>query len=160
LGWTVGGYTIGKSTVSGGPYTYSSVGNITSTTMSGLTNSTPYYFVFRTEDFFGNYIATSSEVSATPLGGTGGSNGGGSNTGGGGGGPLINYVPPLTKPAGECKEASDLNCDQYIDIVDFSIMYYWFDKDNPPTRVDLNKDGKVDIYDFSIMAYYWHEKPR
>jgi hypothetical protein len=156
LGWTVGGYTIGKSLTAGGPYTYSSVGNMLSTTMGSLTNGTPYYFVVRTEDFFGNYIATSSEVTSTPLGST--------TTipptgGGGGGGSPISYIPPLNKPLPECKEFADLNCDGYVDIVDFSIMYYWFDKSNPPQRVDLSKDGKVDIYDFSIMAYYWHEKP-
>ncbi len=156
LGWTVGGYTIGKSLTAGGPYTYSSVGNVLSTTMGSLTNGTPYYFVVRTEDFFGNYIATSSEITATPLGSTTTTP---PSSSGGGGGPPISYIPPLTKPLLECKEMADLNCDGYVDIVDFSIMYYWFDKRDPPLRVDLSRDGKVDIYDFSIMAYYWHEKP-
>ena len=68
LGWNVSGYNIGKSTSSGGPYAFSaSLGNVTSSTRTGLTNGTTYYFVVRAEDFFGNPIATSSEVSSTPV---------------------------------------------------------------------------------------------
>ncbi|MBI2640355.1 MAG: hypothetical protein HYW91_00500 [Candidatus Sungbacteria bacterium] len=70
LGWTVGGYTLGKSAISGGPYTYISVGNTTvsatSSLANGLTNGTTYYFIVGVEDIFGNIIATSSEVSVTP----------------------------------------------------------------------------------------------
>lgn len=87
VGWTVSGYDVGQSTTSGGPYSYSSVGNVTSSTRTGLTNSTPYYFVVIPTDAFGNRIATSTEVSATPAApasSSGGSSGGG---GGGGGSP-------------------------------------------------------------------------
>lgn len=79
LGWTVGGYNVGQTTASGGPYNYTGLGNVTATTRSGLSNGTPYYFVVRVEDALGNTIATSTEVSATPAAsGGGGSNGGGS----------------------------------------------------------------------------------
>ncbi|MFH0852117.1 MAG: dockerin type I domain-containing protein [bacterium] len=67
LGWTVSGYDVGQSTVSGGPYTYTDVGNVWASTRSGLTNGTPYYFVVRAQDAFGNAISTSSQVSATPV---------------------------------------------------------------------------------------------
>lgn len=68
LGWTASGYNLGYSTVSGGPYTFgTSLGNVLSTIKSGLANGTPYYFVLRVEDAFGNIIATSSEVSSTPV---------------------------------------------------------------------------------------------
>jgi hypothetical protein len=89
LGWTVSGYDVGQSTVSGGPYTYTPLGNVTSSTRSGLTNGIAYYFVIRPQDAFGNAIATSSQVSATPTapsppppapppsGGGGGGGGGG-----------------------------------------------------------------------------------
>lgn len=66
LGWTVSNYNVGRSTTSGGPYTYSSVGSTTSATVSSLTNGTTYFFVVRPEDAFGNSIATSTQVSATP----------------------------------------------------------------------------------------------
>lgn len=49
----------------------------------------------------------------------------------------------------------DLNGDGRINLVDFSIMAYWYKRPNPPATVDLNGDGKVDLVDFSIMAYYW-----
>ncbi len=78
LGWTVSGYEIGQSTVSGGPYTFTSVGNVLGVVRSGLSNGTTYYFVVRTLDAFGTVIATSSQVSAMPVGS--------SSPGGGGGG--------------------------------------------------------------------------
>ncbi len=77
LGWTVGGYNVGQATVSGGPYSYASLGNVTSATRSSLTNGTPYYFVVRVEDALGYTIATSTEVSATPVASGGGAGGGG-----------------------------------------------------------------------------------
>lgn len=82
-GWTSSGYDVGQSTASGGPYTYASVGNVTSYTANGLSVGTPYYFVIVVKDIFGNAIATSTEVSATPTApsstppSTGGNGGGG-----------------------------------------------------------------------------------
>ena len=68
LGWTVSGYNVGQATVSGGPYTFtSSLGNVLSSTRTGLTNGTTYYFIIRAEDAFVNSIATSTEVSAIPV---------------------------------------------------------------------------------------------
>ncbi len=67
LGWTVGGYNIGVSTVSGGPYTFTSVGNVTTKTVTSLANGTTYYFVVQALDALGNVIVTSGEVSATPV---------------------------------------------------------------------------------------------
>lgn len=152
LGWTVSSYTTGYATVSGGPYTYTNVGSTLSATQGGLTNGTLYYFVVVSNDFFGNALATSSEVFATP---TGSGSGGSGGSGGGGG---IIYIPSLNEEVKECKEIADLNCDGYVDIVDFSIMIYWFDKTPVPKRVDLKPDNKIDIHDFSVMAYYWHER--
>lgn len=50
---------------------------------------------------------------------------------------------------------SDLNNDNEINLVDFSIIAYWYKRPLPPKSVDLNTDGKIDLADFSIMAYYW-----
>src|SRR3989344_138637 len=69
LGWTVSSYTVGQSTASGGPYTYTSVGNVLTSTRSSLTNGTLYYFVILAQDAFNNYVATSTEVSNTPVAG-------------------------------------------------------------------------------------------
>ncbi len=67
LGWTATSYTIGQSTVSGGPYLYVSAGGLTNSVRTGLSNGTTYFFVIRVQDIFGNYIATSSQVSSTPV---------------------------------------------------------------------------------------------
>lgn len=84
LGWTVGGYNVGQATVAGGPYSYTSLGNVTSATRSSLTNGTPYYFVIRAEDALSYTIATSTEVTATPASPPAGGAGGGGGGGGGG----------------------------------------------------------------------------
>lgn len=89
VGWTVGGYSYGQATISGGPYSYTSVGNVLSTTATGLTNGTTYYFVIRVKDSLGNFIATSSQTSATPAAPSTSPVSSPSGGGGGGGG----YVP-------------------------------------------------------------------
>ncbi len=60
-----------------------------------------------------------------------------------------------TEPPGECSTKGDINKDCKVDLVDFSIVAFWFKKANPPVRVDLNNDKKVDLVDLSIMAFYW-----
>ncbi len=49
----------------------------------------------------------------------------------------------------------DINNEGRINLIDFSIVAYWYQRPNPPAKVDLNGDGKVNLIDFSIMAYYW-----
>ncbi len=49
----------------------------------------------------------------------------------------------------------DCNADQIINIVDFSILAFWYSKDNPPRCVDTNYDGIINLVDFSILAFYW-----
>jgi len=49
----------------------------------------------------------------------------------------------------------NLNNDDRIDLVDFSVMAYWYNRPSPPDNIDLNSDNKIDLVDFSIMAYYW-----
>ncbi len=67
VGWSVSGYSVGKSTTTGGPYTYTNVGNnVLSSSQTGLTNGTTYYFVVRVLDGIGNSIATSTQAWATP----------------------------------------------------------------------------------------------
>ena len=161
LGWSISGYEIGRATVSGGPYTYSSVGNVLTSTQSGLSNGTAYYFVIVVDDAYSNRIATSTQVSATPAAGA-------ASLSTPGGGPIpgvvkpsilppIIILPPVTTESPETCDGvvADINCDGRVNIIDFSIIYHWFDKKNVPKRVDLNSDQKVDIFDFSIMAFYW-----
>lgn len=51
--------------------------------------------------------------------------------------------------------SGDLNNDGRINLVDFSIIAYWYKRPSPPASIDFNSDGKIDLVDFSIMAYYW-----
>ncbi|MFH1246675.1 MAG: dockerin type I repeat-containing protein [Candidatus Liptonbacteria bacterium] len=84
-----------------------------------------------------------------------------SSGGGGGigvGGNIVTYpiTLPTSMPASEGKYSiADVSRDGRVDIVDFSILGYWYKRSSPPAKVDLNKDGKINLIDFSIMAYYW-----
>jgi len=49
--------------------------------------------------------------------------------------------------------SADLNRDGKVNLIDFSILLYWWGKEN--SFVDLNQDGLVNLPDFSIMLYYW-----
>jgi len=48
---------------------------------------------------------------------------------------------------------SDINKDGKVNLVDFSIMMFYWGSTNP--TADINKDGKVNLVDFSIMMYCW-----
>jgi len=54
-----------------------------------------------------------------------------------------------------CSKRGDLNNDCRVNLVDFSIMAYWYKKKNPPIKIDLNSDQKISLADFSILAYNW-----
>ncbi len=69
---------------------------------------------------------------------------------------ILNF--PIGVPFGiadECDIPADLSDDCRVNLVDFSILAYWYKRDAVPESVDLNNDQKVDMSDFSIMAYYW-----
>ena len=51
-----------------------------------------------------------------------------------------------------CKR-SDLNCDGYVNLTDFSILLYWWGSNNE--TADTNDDGIVGLIDFSIMMFDW-----
>ena len=54
-----------------------------------------------------------------------------------------------------CRGA-DLNFDNRVNIVDFSILlYFWGQRKPANICADINQDGIVDIVDFSIMMYWW-----
>ncbi len=49
----------------------------------------------------------------------------------------------------------DYNLDMKVDLVDFSILAFWYGKESPPPSVDTNRDGTIDLVDFSILAFWW-----
>lgn len=54
-------------------------------------------------------------------------------------------------------QSSDLNRDGSVNLIDFSILLFWWNTDggtsNPPA--DINQDGNVSLTDFSIMIFNW-----
>lgn len=59
--------------------------------------------------------------------------------------------------AANVPRTSDLNRDGKVNLIDFSILLYWWNTNggnsNPPA--DINADGKVSLTDFSIMIFNW-----
>ncbi|MDD5528365.1 MAG: dockerin type I domain-containing protein [Patescibacteria group bacterium] len=53
---------------------------------------------------------------------------------------------------GPCSR-SDINQDGKINLVDFSIMMYYWGTNN--ATADINQDGKINLVDFSILMYCW-----
>ncbi|MFA6512224.1 MAG: dockerin type I repeat-containing protein [Patescibacteria group bacterium] len=54
------------------------------------------------------------------------------------------------------KTRGDLNCDGSVNLVDFSILLFYWQQTHPANeRADINDDGIVNIVDFSIMLFYW-----
>jgi hypothetical protein len=154
LGWTASSYMVGQSTVSGGPYSYTSLGNVLSSTRTSLANGTPYYFVVIVKDIFGSPIGTSTQVTATPTAGSTGNPGGGD-----GGGTTYTFDQILgtnvycsVEGDGE-HVGADLNRDGRVNLVDLSILLYHLGKFD--RRYDCNSDDKVDFIDISIMFYHW-----
>jgi hypothetical protein len=55
--------------------------------------------------------------------------------------------------------SADLNFNGSVDIVDFSILLYFWKQTEPSNRcADINQDGVVDLIDFSIMMYEWTQR--
>lgn len=49
----------------------------------------------------------------------------------------------------------DLNDDGRVNLLDFSIMAFWYKRLGFSVRVDLNSDGRINLTDLSILAYCW-----
>lgn len=56
-------------------------------------------------------------------------------------------------PKREAYPGADLNKDGRVNLIDFSILLYWWHRSNE--YADQNGDGTVNLIDFSIMLYYW-----
>lgn len=49
----------------------------------------------------------------------------------------------------------DLNNDSRVNLLDFSIMAFWYKRLGFPAKVDLNSDKRINLTDLSILAYCW-----
>lgn len=82
----------------------------------------------------------------------------------------ITGVPPLTSQSsfslaiqlfvgvdGKVTTPSDLNRDGKINLIDFSILIFWWGTNggNSDPAADINGNGKVGIEDFSILLFNW-----
>ncbi|KKQ94647.1 MAG: hypothetical protein UT18_C0009G0058 [candidate division CPR2 bacterium GW2011_GWC2_39_10] len=61
-------------------------------------------------------------------------------------------LPPNPGPPCDI-EKGDLSCDLLVNIVDFSILLYYWGTNNGVA--DINADGSVNLIDFSVMMFYW-----
>jgi hypothetical protein len=61
----------------------------------------------------------------------------------------------LMKPVAPTCKRADFNCDGKVNLVDFSILLFWYKRPNPIEKVDLNNDKQINLVDFSILAFHW-----
>jgi len=67
---------------------------------------------------------------------------------------LVSFGVGVSAPRVRCANNPDINKDGKINLIDFSIMAYWWKRALPlNSPVDLN--GKLSLADFSILAFYW-----
>jgi hypothetical protein len=64
-------------------------------------------------------------------------------------------TPVVAPEVAVCNNVGDFNNDCRVNLVDYSILAFWYKKDLPPASVDLNHDNTINIIDFSILAHYW-----
>jgi len=74
----------------------------------------------------------------------------GGNTGGGGGGTTLTPTP--TTPV-----SGDINNDNKVDILDFSVMMAQWGQTGSGLSADFNQDGVVNILDFSLLMANWNQ---
>lgn len=80
---------------------------------------------------------------------------------------LGGIISPYSLPAEfevEEKDAEENTCvkadydgDNKVSLVDFSILLYWYGKNNVSDEIDLSGDNKANLKDFSILMHCWDE---
>lgn len=75
-------------------------------------------------------------------------------------GAQTNFSQPTFFGVGQTAELpinADLNRDGRVNLIDFSILLFWWNTDggtsDPPA--DINRDGRVNLTDFSILLFNW-----
>lgn len=61
----------------------------------------------------------------------------------------------MAQSEGDFCSKTDLNDDGRTNIIDFSILLFWYNKQHVPGQVDFNNDSEVNLTDFSIQVYCW-----
>jgi hypothetical protein len=69
---------------------------------------------------------------------------------------LVPFTVGVPKPGSQCENGPDVNGDGKIDLIDFSILAFWWDQRVVTgATYDLNCDDRVTLADFSILAFSW-----
>jgi hypothetical protein len=69
---------------------------------------------------------------------------------------LVSFGVDTSVPKATCSGGADINKDGKVNLVDFSIMAFWWNKKiSQGSLVDLNCDGILNLADFSILAFGW-----
>ncbi len=68
---------------------------------------------------------------------------------------MTNRIRPKTLTLAGFRKRCDLNDDNRVNLLDFSIMAFWYKRLTFPPKVDLNSDKSVNLTDLSILAYCW-----
>ncbi len=71
--------------------------------------------------------------------------------------PFSQVLQFLLGKGGTSSKTADTNKDTKINIIDFSILLYWWNTGSAQGLgiADINKDNKVNIIDFSILLFQW-----
>ena len=69
----------------------------------------------------------------------------------------FSHVLQFTVGKGGVLKTADLNKDSRVNIIDFSILLFWWNTKQTKglSVADINGDGKVNVVDFSIMLFQW-----
>jgi hypothetical protein len=67
----------------------------------------------------------------------------------------VNKIRTAVSASSNMRNSCDLNGDLRVNLLDFSIMAYWYKRAGFPVKLDLNNDGRIDLSDVSILAYCW-----
>lgn len=70
----------------------------------------------------------------------------------------VTTIDKLRQKAAELagfRKRCDLNYDNRVNLLDFSIMAFWYKRLGFPPRIDLSGDAKINLTDLSILAYCW-----
>lgn len=105
-------------------------------------------FLFISPSYSIAQVNTDVSISAQVSGG----GGGGDDDGNSIGSDTI-VTPELIK---EILKTADYNHDLKVDIIDLSILLFFYGKRGPSIApYDLNGDGFIGLEDISVMLYYW-----
>ena len=151
---------------------YINAGQDFNTTLTA-TVPNPGNYYFKIIAYFGTQSSISyRSFTATAPTTSGGSGNSGVSSGGGGGGgggspssgsssSNSNSTVPIIPNSTQCtlpnRKLADLNCDGKVNMIDFSILLYFWGTKPPYSNpfVDMRHTGKIDARDFSIMLYEW-----